>query len=103
VTPTTLGGLHGSRTVGTTSFEVLVSPPSLGLAAQAIGCRSLLSSTPSGTGAEVEALVDRSSATAFFARVSKWFCDTSTGAAIGASRCGFFVGGGFSLLVASYG
>jgi hypothetical protein len=25
--PTTLGGLHGSRTVGTTGFEVLVSPP----------------------------------------------------------------------------
>jgi hypothetical protein len=41
--------------------------PSLGLAAQAVGYRSLLSSTPTGTGAEVEALVDRSSATAFSA------------------------------------
>jgi hypothetical protein len=63
--PTTLGGLHGSRTTGTASFEVLVSPPSLGLAAQAVGYRNLLFSTPSGTGAEVEALADRSSATAF--------------------------------------
>jgi hypothetical protein len=26
VTPTILGGLHGIRTAGTTSFEVLVSP-----------------------------------------------------------------------------
>jgi hypothetical protein len=68
VTPTTLGGLHGSRTAGTASFEVLVSLPSLGLAAQAVDCRSLLSSTPSETGAEVEALADRSSATAFSAR-----------------------------------
>jgi hypothetical protein len=68
VTPMTLGGPHGSRTTGTASFEVLVSPPSLGSAAQAVGYRSLLSSTPFGTGAEVEALVDRSSATAFSAR-----------------------------------
>jgi hypothetical protein len=67
VTPTTLGGLHGSRTIGTASFEVLVSPPPLGLAIQAVGCCSLLSNTPSGIGAEVEALVDRSSATAFSA------------------------------------
>jgi hypothetical protein len=68
VTPRTLGGLHGRRTVGTAIFEVLVSPPSLGLAAQAVGYRSLLSSTPSRTGAEVEALADKSSATAFSAR-----------------------------------
>jgi hypothetical protein len=60
VTPTTLGGLHGTRTTGIASFEVLVSPPSLGLAAQAVGCGSRLSSTSSGTGAKVEALVDRS-------------------------------------------
>jgi hypothetical protein len=65
VTPRTLGGLHGSRTA---SFKVLVSPPSLGLAAQAIGCRSLLSSTPFRTRAEVEALADKSSVTAFSAR-----------------------------------
>jgi hypothetical protein len=63
----TLGGLHGTRTIGTASFEVLVSPPSLGLAAQAVGCRSRLSNTPSRTGAKVEALADRSSATAFSA------------------------------------
>jgi hypothetical protein len=68
VTPTTLGGLYGSRTAGTASFEVLVAPPSLGLAAQVVGYHSLLSSTPSGTGAKVEVLVDRSSATAFSAR-----------------------------------
>jgi hypothetical protein len=66
--PRTLGGLRGSRTAKTASFEVLVLPPSLGLAAQAIGCHSRLSGTPSGTGAEVEALGDRLSATAFFAR-----------------------------------
>jgi hypothetical protein len=66
--PRTLGGLHGSRTVGTTSFKVLVSPPLLGLAAQAVSCRSRHSSTPSGTGAEVEAIADRSSATAFSAQ-----------------------------------
>jgi hypothetical protein len=65
--PRTLGGLHDSRTAGTASFEVLVSPPSLWLAAQAISCRSRLSSTPSRTGAEVEALADRSLATTFFA------------------------------------
>jgi hypothetical protein len=35
--------------------------------------------------------------------VLKWFCDTSIGAAIGAARCGSFVGGGFGLLVTSYG
>jgi hypothetical protein len=66
--PTTLGGLHGSRTAETASFEVLVSPPSLRLAAHVVGYHSLLSSTQSGTGAEVEALADRSSATAFSAR-----------------------------------
>jgi hypothetical protein len=68
VTSATLGGLHGTRTTGTASFKVLVSPPSLGLAARAVGCYSHLSSTPSGTRAEVEALVDRSSAIAFSVR-----------------------------------
>jgi hypothetical protein len=66
--PRTLGGLHGTRTIETASFKVLVSPPLLGLAAQAIGCRSRLFSTPSGTGGMMEALADKSSATAFFAR-----------------------------------
>jgi hypothetical protein len=36
-------------------------------------------------------------------RMSIWFCDTSTGSATGAVHCGSFVGGGFGLLVASYG
>jgi hypothetical protein len=35
--------------------------------------------------------------------MSKWFYDTSTSVATGAARCGSFVGGGFGLLVASYG
>jgi hypothetical protein len=35
--------------------------------------------------------------------MSKSFYNTSTGAATGAARCGSFVGGGFGLLVASYG
>jgi hypothetical protein len=34
--------------------------------------------------------------------VSKWFYDTSTGAATGVVCCGSFVGGGFGLLVVSY-
>jgi hypothetical protein len=67
VTPRTLGGFHGSKIAGTASFEVLVSPPSLGLAAQAVGYHSLLSSTPYKTGAKVEALADRSSVIAFSA------------------------------------
>jgi hypothetical protein len=78
--PRILGGLHGSRTARTASFEVLVSPPSFGLAAQAIGCRSHLSNTPSRTRVEVEALADRLSATTFSAwgmccrsRISKSF------------------------------
>jgi hypothetical protein len=64
----TLGGLHGTRTVRTASFQVLVSPPLLGLATQDVGYHSHLSSTPSGIGAEVEALIDRSSAIAFSVR-----------------------------------
>jgi hypothetical protein len=35
-------------------------------------------------------------------RVSKWFCDTFTGAATAATRCGSFVRGDFGLLVTSY-
>jgi hypothetical protein len=35
--------------------------------------------------------------------MSKWFYDTSTGAATDAVRCDFFVRGGCGLLVASYG
>jgi hypothetical protein len=66
--PTILGGLHGTRTVGTAGFKLLVSPPSFGLAAQAVGCHNHLSSTPSGIGAEVQALVDRLSAIAFSVR-----------------------------------
>jgi hypothetical protein len=34
--------------------------------------------------------------------LSKWFYDTSTGAVTGAVRCGSFIGGSFSLLIASY-
>jgi hypothetical protein len=33
--------------------------------------------------------------------LSKWFYDTSTGAAVGAARCGSFVGNAFSFLVVS--
>jgi hypothetical protein len=35
--------------------------------------------------------------------MSKWFYDTSTGAATGATRYGSFIGKGFGLVVASYG
>jgi hypothetical protein len=35
--------------------------------------------------------------------MSKQFCNTSTGAATGAARCGSFVREGFDLLVVSYG
>jgi hypothetical protein len=68
VTPTILGGLHENRVTRTASFEVLVSPPSLSSASQVVGHGSLLSKTPSGTGAHVEAFVDRSSTTVWFAR-----------------------------------
>jgi hypothetical protein len=61
---TILSGLHENRAIGTTSFEVLVSPPSPGSIGRDVGHSSLLSKTPSGTGAEVEAFVDRSSVTA---------------------------------------
>jgi hypothetical protein len=49
--PTIVGGHHEIRVVGTASFKVLVSPPSPGLAGQAIGCHSCLSKIPYGTGA----------------------------------------------------
>jgi hypothetical protein len=35
-------------------------------------------------------------------RLSKWFYDTSVGAATGAAHCVSFIGNGFSLLVISY-
>jgi hypothetical protein len=66
--PMILGGLHGIRAVETASFEVLVSPPSPGSAGRTIGCCNCLSKIPSRTGAQVEAFVDISSATAFSAR-----------------------------------
>jgi hypothetical protein len=64
-----LAGHHGIRATGTASFEVLVSPPSPGSACRAIGCCNHLSKIPYGTGAQVDASVDRSSAIAFSARV----------------------------------
>jgi hypothetical protein len=68
VIPTILGGLHRIRATRTANLEVLVSPPLPGSAGQAVGCYSHLSKTPSGTGAQVEAFVDSSSATAFSVR-----------------------------------
>jgi hypothetical protein len=68
VTPTILGGLHRIRAAGTASLKVLVSPPLLNLAGRAVGCCSHLSKTPYGTRVQVEAFVDRSSATAFSIR-----------------------------------
>jgi hypothetical protein len=65
--PMILGRLHGIRAAGTASFEVLVSPPLPGSADRAVGSCSHLSKTPSGTGAQVEAFVDRSSVVAFSA------------------------------------
>jgi hypothetical protein len=66
--PTILDGLHGTRATETASFEVMVLPPSPGLVGQAVGHCRLLSNTPSGTGAQVEAFVDRSSVTTFSTR-----------------------------------
>jgi hypothetical protein len=68
VTPTILGEHHGIRATETASFEVLVSPPLSDSAGRAVGCYSRLSKIPSGTGAQVEAFVDRSLATAFSTR-----------------------------------
>jgi hypothetical protein len=50
---TILGEHHAIRAAGTAILEVLVSPPS-----PALRC-SHLSKIPSGTGAQVEAFVDR--------------------------------------------
>jgi hypothetical protein len=61
--PTILSGLQINRGTGTTSFEVLVSPPSPGSAGRVVGCCSRRSKTPSGMGAHVEAFVDSSSMT----------------------------------------
>jgi hypothetical protein len=65
--PMILGGLHRVRATETASFEVLVLPHSPGSAGRAVGCCSRLLKIPSRTRAQVEAFVDRSSATAFFA------------------------------------
>jgi hypothetical protein len=62
--PRILGGLHENKATGTTSSEVLVSPLSPSSAGWAVGHDSLLSKTPLGTLVQVEAFVDRSSATA---------------------------------------
>jgi hypothetical protein len=77
VTPTILGRLHGIRAVGTASLKVLVSPPLPGSAGRAVDCCSSLSKTPSGTGVQVEAIVNRSAATAFFTRGMWCRCRTS--------------------------
>jgi hypothetical protein len=53
---------------GTASFEVLVSSPSPGSAGWAVGLSSRLSKTPSGTGAQVDALVESSSVAELLAR-----------------------------------
>jgi hypothetical protein len=58
-----LDGLHENRITRTTSFEVLVSPPSPGLVGQVVGLNNLFSKDPSGTRAQVEAFIDRSSVT----------------------------------------
>jgi hypothetical protein len=55
--PTILGGLHKNRTARTISFEVLVSPPSPDSIGRVVGHCSLISKTPSSTGAQVEAFV----------------------------------------------
>jgi hypothetical protein len=45
----------------------------------------------------------KNSSSPYLARqMSKWFYDTSAGAATGAARYGSFVGEGFGLLVVSY-
>jgi hypothetical protein len=67
VMPMILSRHHGIRATETASFEVLVSPPSPSLAGWVVGCCSHLSKIPYRTGAQVEAFIDRSSATAFSA------------------------------------
>jgi hypothetical protein len=74
--PTILAEHHGIRAARTASFEVLVSPPSPGSVGQPVGCCSHLSKIPSGTGTQVEAFVDRSSATAFSAQ--RMWCRSRT-------------------------
>jgi hypothetical protein len=54
--------------IGSTSFEVLVSPPSPSSVGRAVGLSSRLSKTPLGTGAQVDAITERSSAAELSAR-----------------------------------
>jgi hypothetical protein len=60
---------------------------------RASGCEAATSSRGRRLGV-VEALLPEKHQPPFLARqMSKWFYDTSTGAATGAARCGSFVGG----------
>ena len=62
VVHTTLGRLHGWIATGIASFEVLDRSPSPSSAGWVVGFSSRLSKTPLGTGAQVDALMERSSA-----------------------------------------
>jgi hypothetical protein len=65
---TTLGRLHEWSATGTASLKVLVRPPSLSSGGLADGLISHLSKMPSGTEAQVDVLVESSSAAEFLAR-----------------------------------
>ena len=62
VAHTTPGRLHGWIAAGIASFEVLDQSPSPSSAGWVVGLSNRLSKTPSGTGAQVDALAERSSA-----------------------------------------
>jgi hypothetical protein len=64
------GGFCRWDATGTASFEVLVSPPSPSSAGWAVGLSSRLLKTPSGMGAQVDALTERSSAAELSARAT---------------------------------
>jgi hypothetical protein len=63
-----LGGFCRCNATETASFEVLVSPPSPSSTGWVVGLSSRLSKTPSGTGAQVDALMESSSAAELLAR-----------------------------------
>jgi hypothetical protein len=70
---------------------------------RASGCEAAMSSLGRWLGVIEASLPEKHQAPYLSRQISKWFYDTSTGAIIGATRCGSFIGGGFGLLVVSYG
>jgi hypothetical protein len=68
---------------------------------RASGCEAATSSRGRRLGVVETLLPEKHQAPYLVRQISKWFCDTFTGAATATARCGSFIGGGFGLLVVS--